>query len=626
MIICPYCSTENADDRMECYECFRKLNDDTPAINNNEEEEHRSSYGGKHRYEKEKERDTPARRHSSRPQGGFNFSINIDDILSKALVEKYKSKCLNCQRRLAETDVICASCGYDSRKGKIEVKPKQQQAPKEIRKQPYVAPPKQEEKPPIHQPVPQEPYRSQRTADYVLLSDNTFKATPRKIAIHADKTEVRTAKNQYHIIEIIGTGGFSRIYKVQNQRYEIFALKLLNLWQLEAYMYDEFRERFNREHQIGLAKHNNLVTHIEKGFIEGNPFSIMEFCEDGDLRTKIKSGQKWSELEATELALQILNALSILHSQQIYHRDLKPANVLFHKGGNLVLSDFGIAGFVNGRSTVLQADGKVSHLVGTREYMAPEQTDFAKSFYSLGPTTDIFSFGVLMYELFSNGNQPYGSANSSNFNNRRAEGKFVPLKYYRNDISKAWQNIIDKCLQSNEKERYQNVQLIVEELEQIRKQAYRNSGVFRQQNEHVAQKAAYLKTLVGDDKGKTFDLEALLLKKNMVRLTIGWANAQKPFENDIAILEKFTQHISSYHATIEYIEGKWHLVDGQWRNKKGQYGWYPSTNGVFVNNQKIGSGKYCLKANDIITIGKVQLQYGVKMPVDDSLKTEVWGG
>ena len=75
-------------------------------------------------------------------------------------------------------------------------------------------------------------------------------------------------------------------------------------------------------------------------------------------------GTKWTELQATDLALQILNGLSILHSQQIYHRDLKPANVLFRKNGRVLLSDFGIAGFVNGRSTILQSDGKVSHLVG----------------------------------------------------------------------------------------------------------------------------------------------------------------------------------------------------------------------------------------------------------------------
>ena len=619
MIVCPNCKAKNEDDRTECYECFRKLDNDYFASENNKEEASNDAYESHYNIQKPKQ-DT----YATAPKKSFHFPTNIDDILGKALVEKYKSKCLKCKRRIGETDLICSSCGYDNRTGNLNNNFRKQE--RQISERFDSVSPSRERNSKEYEPQKQANFRTRRKADYVLRSDIKFKSSPQKIAIYTEKTAITTKLDEYYVVGVIGRGGFSHIYKVQNQAYQIYALKLLNLWQLEPYMYAEFRERFNREHQIGLANHQNLVRHIEKGFLEGNPFSIMEFCEGGDLRTKIVEGTKWTELQATDLALQILNGLSILHSQQIYHRDLKPANVLFRKNGRVLLSDFGIAGFVNGRSTILQSDGKVSHLVGTREYMAPEQTDFVKSFYSLGPTTDIFSFGVLMYEVFSGGKQPYGLAASASFNQRRLDSKFTPLIHFRNDISTKWQALIHKCLQGNEKERYQNVQEIINELEQIKKQVYRGTNQVYMQANNASQKAALLRTIVGDAKGKTFDLEAILLEKNAVRLTVGWENPQKPFENDIAISERFSQHISSYHATIEYIEGRWHLTDGQWRSKNGQYGWHPSTNGVFVNHQKIGSGKYCLQVNDIITIGKVQLQYVLKASINEyDLKTTVFG-
>ena len=112
MIECPHCNMENVDDITECYRCFRKLNDDTPITENDIDIPQKSHYQTP--YEREQQA-----RHSSPSRMSFNFPTNFDDILGKALVEKYKSKCLNCSRRLAETDLICAGCGFDNRRGKM---------------------------------------------------------------------------------------------------------------------------------------------------------------------------------------------------------------------------------------------------------------------------------------------------------------------------------------------------------------------------------------------------------------------------------------------------------------------------------------------------------------------------
>jgi pSer/pThr/pTyr-binding forkhead associated (FHA) protein len=93
-------------------------------------------------------------------------------------------------------------------------------------------------------------------------------------------------------------------------------------------------------------------------------------------------------------------------------------------------------------------------------------------------------------------------------------------------------------------------------------------------------------------------------------LTMGWYDSDDPKKNDIGIAEAGTSYISNFHATIEKISNKkkWFIRDGQWRDKGGKLGWYPSTNGVYVNSLQIGTEGYEFKPGDIITLGDTTLK------------------
>ena len=203
--------------------------------------------------------------------------------------------------------------------------------------------------------------------------------------------------NRYTVRKTLGEGSFGVVYLVEDYRGGKYALKLLRLWEVPAEIRQPLMERFEMEFNTGQIDCDNLVHSLAYGVVGGNPFIIMEFCPGGDLEPLLGK----PDSNTPRICQDILIGLNALHDRGKVHRDLKPENVLFKQNGKAALTDFGIAGDRTHRMTQRNIFGKPNQIFGTYAYMPPEQAMRARGGATVLPTTDIFSFGVLVFQLLN---------------------------------------------------------------------------------------------------------------------------------------------------------------------------------------------------------------------------------
>ncbi|MGO9426810.1 MAG: protein kinase domain-containing protein [Steroidobacteraceae bacterium] len=212
----------------------------------------------------------------------------------------------------------------------------------------------------------------------------------------------------YRLVREIGQGGMSTVWlarRTDELTTRPVALKLLHMHLQRAL----FADRYARERDI-LANltHPNIAHLYDAGIsAQGQPFLAMEFVAGETLIQYCESHQLGID-ERLGLFLQVLAAVAYAHSQSIIHRDLKPSNILVREGGQVVLLDFGIAKLlVEGTAAETELTRQAGATL-TPEYASPEQIKGEP----LGPATDVYSLGVVLYELLS-GRRPYAQANSA---------------------------------------------------------------------------------------------------------------------------------------------------------------------------------------------------------------------
>ena len=276
--------------------------------------------------------------------------------------------------------------------------------------------------------------------------------------------------SHYKIIEKIGQGGMGLIYKAEDTRLgRHVALKFLPR---ELARDAQALERFGREARAASAlDHPNICTIYDIGEHDGQPFIVMQFLMGQTLQQRIAHGPL-EKNELTTIAIQIAQALDAAHEKGIIHRDIKPANVLLTTGDQVKLLDFGLAKLVEQGSYDMHSEGPLTAPgigVGTPYYMSPEQLLSE----SLDGRSDIFSFGVLLYEM---------ATQTLPFNGRDLKALFQAIlsgspswsSEFETDWPTELKRIIQKALEKDRKVRYQTAKELL--LEGMRTGNSRPSG------------------------------------------------------------------------------------------------------------------------------------------------------
>jgi serine/threonine protein kinase len=356
------------------------------------------------------------------------------------------------------------------------------------------------------------------------------------------------------------------------------------------------------EFNTGQIDCDNLVRSLAYGTVGGNPYIIMEFCPGGDLEPLLGK----VDARTPQICQDILIGLNALHDRGKVHRDLKPENVLFKENGKAALTDFGIAGDRTHRMTQRNIFGKPNQIFGTYAYMPPEQATRARGGATVLPTTDIFSFGVLVFQLLTN-QLPFGTLESHNdlaeYQKRGKDGIWNRGALQNIPNGQQWARLIEGCLHPDFKQRLQSVHDVFRLLPQ-------SQGGYTPQPVRMVQSYApqqqtngyLLRILQGEEYGKVYNLTQLASQGRRL-LTVGRQQG-----NSIYIKSDFSDFMSRFHCTIEMAgPNQWAIRDGQWRNDYRQ--WMNSSNGTYVNSTPVNQNGYFLKAGDIIAIGDVTLRF-----------------
>ena len=252
---------------------------------------------------------------------------------------------------------------------------------------------------------------------------------------------------RYQVMERIGRGGMASVFRAHDPGIDrVIAIKFLH----SAYSQDEeYRGRFLREARAaGNLSHPNIVTVHDVGEIDGRPYMAMELIQGEPLDEMMKRIGPLPIRDTLTIGLQLANALAYAHSKGIVHRDIKPSNIMGVKGTMTVkVTDFGIA-HVSSPGSAQQT--QVGAVLGTPQYMSPEQTQGAK----VDGRSDLFSAGILLYQMLS-GHAPFQGDSVVSLAMKIANEEPVPLDKLRPDIPQAVRRIVERCLAKAPERRFQ---------------------------------------------------------------------------------------------------------------------------------------------------------------------------
>ncbi len=271
----------------------------------------------------------------------------------------------------------------------------------------------------------------------------------------------------YEILRQIGAGGMGEVYLARDEKLDrMVAIKILN----EEFSGQELNvQRFVREAKAAssLNHPNILVIHAINVGDDAN-YIVSEFVEGKTLREVIKtSNLKTSEV--LDIAIQIAGALAAAHGASIVHRDIKPENVVVRPDGYVKVLDFGLAKLIQQNAVGLEdATAKQNQtanglIMGTVNYMSPEQAKGER----VDHRTDIFSLGVVIYELIA-GQTPFQSSSMSETFANLINVEPQPLSRYASNVQDELQRIVSKTLRKKRDERYQTIKDLHTDLKTLR--------------------------------------------------------------------------------------------------------------------------------------------------------------
>ena len=247
--------------------------------------------------------------------------------------------------------------------------------------------------------------------------------------------------DRYEILEKIGAGGMSDVYKAKDQVLGRFvAVKVLK----QEFTEDvNFVSKFHAEAQAAAGlQHPNIVNIYDVGSEEHMHFIVMEYVEGITLKTYIEKKGQLNYKEAISIAIQVARGIEAAHNNDIVHRDIKPQNIMISNEGKVKVTDFGIARAAS--SKTLHSD-----VMGSVHYSSPEQ---ARNGFVDGKS-DIYSLGIVMYEMVT-GRVPFDGDTTVAIAIQHLQEEMVPPSTYATDLPVSLEKIILKCTQKNQDRRY----------------------------------------------------------------------------------------------------------------------------------------------------------------------------
>jgi eukaryotic-like serine/threonine-protein kinase len=323
--------------------------------------------------------------------------------------------------------------------------------------------------------------------------------------------------SHYTILEKLGEGGMGVVFKAHDTKLDrIVALKFLPSHLTAT---EEDKQRFIREAKAAAAlNHTNICTIHSIDEHAGQQFISMEYIDGTTLREKIETRDQKSEVGGQKLiipstdhrslttvfdyALQIAEALSEAHHQGIVHRDIKPDNIMVDSKNRIKVMDFGLAK-LRGSLHVT----KTGSTVGTVAYMSPEQVQGQE----IDHRSDIFSFGVVLYELLT-GRLPFRGEHEAALFYSILNEEPDPLTNYIPDASGELLHIINTALEKNPEDRYQSAGEIVRDLRRLKKKSSAEVRTIPVENGGSAVRSSRTVTAVngsGDDTKQTLRMRKL---------------------------------------------------------------------------------------------------------------------
>lgn len=267
---------------------------------------------------------------------------------------------------------------------------------------------------------------------------------------------------QYTITGQIGSGGMATVYKAYHEKLDRHvAIKLMH----ETFVQDDnFLERFQREARIvARLEHPHIVPVYDYAEVD-QPYLVMKYINGGTLKRRlIKQGITLEEINT--MMTMLADALTYAHEKDVLHRDIKPSNILIDDRDLPYITDFGLARIAQvGESTI-------SHdmMLGTPFYISPEQ---ARGDRNLGSTTDVYSFGIILYELLV-GTVPFTADTPYAIVHEHIYNKPTPPSHINTDLTSAVDDVILKALAKNPAHRYQTATQLMDDF----KVAIEASGV-----------------------------------------------------------------------------------------------------------------------------------------------------
>ena len=272
--------------------------------------------------------------------------------------------------------------------------------------------------------------------------------------------------NRYEIIEQIGSGGMSIVYKARDRKLgRVVAIKILRA----EYVKDmEFIKRFDIEARSAASLiHANIVNVYDVGHENSLHYIVMEYVDGVTLKELIKEHAPFDNDEILGVAIQIASALGHAHKNNIVHRDIKPQNILVMPKGIIKVADFGIAKASSAKTITV-----ANNAMGSVHYFSPEQ---AKGGY-VSFKSDIYSLGLVIFEM-ATGKLPFDGDTPVAVAIKQINEELPSIKKFNDNISDRIEKIVSRATEKFASRRYENIEKMENDLKRALANENRINGI-----------------------------------------------------------------------------------------------------------------------------------------------------